>query len=105
VLGTPVRVPQSFESSGIGAAWLGFHALGIEPDILGIHRWVKLDESMSHEPDAANYQLYSSMADLYDQVYIQLEGQFEQIVKLQKLSMTTTRSNSINQNPRRDVYQ
>jgi gluconokinase len=87
VLGTPVRVPQSFESSGIGAAWLGYHALGIEPDILGIHRWVKLDESMSHEPDATNHQLYSSMADLYDQVYIQLEGQFEQIVKLQQLSI------------------
>lgn len=87
VLGTPVRVPESIESSGIGAAWLGYHALGIEPDILGIHRWVKLDESMSHEPDATNNQLYSSMADLYDQVYIQLEGQFEQIVKLQQQSI------------------
>jgi gluconokinase len=88
VLGTPVRVPQSFESSGIGAAWLGYHALGIEPDILGIHRWVKLDASMSHEPDATNNQLYRSMADLYDQVYTQLEGQFEQIVKLQNLSLS-----------------
>jgi gluconokinase len=87
VLGTPVRVPQSFESSGIGAAWLGYHALGIEPDILGIHRWVKLDASMSHEPDATNNQLYREMADLYDQVYIQLEGQFEQIVKLQQQSI------------------
>jgi gluconokinase len=84
VLGTPVRVPQTFESSSIGAAWLGYHALGIEPDILGIHRWVRLDESQSHEPDATAHQLYRTMSSLYDQVYVQLEGQFEQIVKLQQ---------------------
>lgn len=82
-LGAPVRLTQTVESSGLGAAWLGLHAIGAEPDIAGIRRWIQLDPEGEHEPDAELHALYGRMSKLNSDIYGQLVDQFKQIAAFQ----------------------
>ena len=83
-LGAPVRLTQTVESSGLGAAWLGLHAIGAEPDISGIGRWIELDPQGEHEPDAELHALYTRMSKLNSDIYGQLVDQFKQIAAFQR---------------------
>ncbi|GAA3407214.1 gluconokinase [Paenibacillus hodogayensis] len=81
-LGTPVTVPDSIESSGLGAAQLGLLALGEIRDFSSIHDWVR--STVRHEPDAVNHAVYRELTTIYTQVYYQLKEQFDAIAAFQK---------------------
>lgn len=82
VLGTAVTVPDSIESSGLGAAQLGLLALGEVRDFSGIHDWVRTGHR--HEADPGNHRIYGELTDIYMQVYKQLGAQFDLIADFQK---------------------
>ncbi|MFC3768882.1 gluconokinase [Paenibacillus sp. GCM10012303] len=82
VLDTPVTVPDSIESSGLGAAQLGLLALGEIRDFSSIHGWVR--SSIRHEPNAVNHAVYRELTSLYADVYQQLKGSFDAIAAFQK---------------------
>ncbi|SHE11543.1 Glycerol kinase [Chlamydia abortus] len=81
VLGTPVTVPDSIESSGLGAAQLGLLALGEVGDFSGVHDWVKANHR--HEVNPANHELYRELTEIYLRVYKQLAGEFDAISAFQ----------------------
>lgn len=81
-LGTPVTVPDSIESSGLGAAQLGLLALGEIRDFSSIHDWVR--STVRHEPNAANNAVYRELTSIYSSVYHQLKDQFDAIAAFQK---------------------
>jgi len=68
--GTPVFVPDSVEGSGLGAVWLGLHALRA-PD-----RPLKVPEPAGgtrYEPDARVHARYSELMPLYLELYERLK--------------------------------
>jgi gluconokinase len=82
VLETPVTVPRSIESSGLGAAQLGLLAVGEIRDFATIHEWVRTEAR--YEPDAHNSQIYAQLTPIYMQVYHQLKDSFDAIAEFQK---------------------
>lgn len=84
VLGTPVRVTQTVDSSGLGAAWLGLYAIGAEPDLAAISRWVKFEAAGLHEPDPAAHVKYRKLSELSRSVYEGLKDRFDDIVAMQE---------------------
>jgi gluconokinase len=82
VLGTPVTVPDSIESSGLGAAQLGLLALGEIRDFSSVHEWVR--SNVRHEPNSANHEIYRELTSLYGQIYHQLKDSFDAIAAFQK---------------------
>lgn len=81
VLGTPVTVPDSIESSGLGAAQLGLYAMGEVQDFSGIHEWIQ--SNVRHEPDKQHYAVYQELTPIYQKVYHQLKDEFEAISSFQ----------------------
>jgi gluconokinase len=81
-LGTPVTVPDSIESSGLGAAQLGLLSLGEIRDFSSIHDWVR--STVRHEPNAANNAVYRELTSIYSSVYHQLKDQFDAISAFQR---------------------
>ncbi|GGN98146.1 gluconokinase [Saccharibacillus kuerlensis] len=77
-----VVVPESFESSCLGAAVLGLYALGrvpsldvVEDMIGGTHR---------HEPMEANAKVYKHLLPIFISVARSLENEYESIAKFQR---------------------
>lgn len=81
VLGTPVTVPDSIESSGLGAAQLGLLAMGEVKDFTGVHDWVAAN--YRHSAESGNHQIYQELLPIYNQVYWQLAQQFDSIAAFQ----------------------
>ncbi|GIP39754.1 gluconate kinase [Paenibacillus sp. J31TS4] len=81
VLGTPVTVPESYESSGLGAAQLGLYAMGEIKDFSRVHEWVQTGSR--HAVDPANHLVYKELAQIYMSVYEQLVGNFDAISAFQ----------------------
>ncbi|WP_317618346.1 gluconokinase [Paenibacillus sp. PL91] len=80
MLGVPVSVPLSVESSGLGAAQLGLYAMdGCEGPLL---RW-KMDEGSLYVPDLINHKQYQSLLPLYLSLYDRLKEPMREISKLQ----------------------
>ncbi|CAM4125076.1 gluconokinase [Paenibacillus alkaliterrae] len=80
MLGVPVRVPDSVESSGLGAAQLGLYAMeGCHGSLL---RWKETEGSL-YEPDATNHRLYQGILPLYLNLYDRLKEPMREITKLQ----------------------
>ncbi|CAM4480367.1 gluconokinase [Paenibacillus endophyticus] len=84
MLGVPVRVPESVESSGLGAAQLGLYAMdGCKGPLL---RW-KEQEGSLYEPDLANHALYQKILPLYLSLYDRLKEPMREISMLQHTSV------------------
>lgn len=84
MLGVPVRVPESVESSGLGAAQLGLYAMdGCRGTIL---RWNEQKGSL-YEPDLTNHKLYQRILPLYLNLYDRLKEPMRGISKLQHTSV------------------
>ncbi|MGO4545531.1 gluconokinase [Paenibacillus sp. 2TAB23] len=84
MLGVPVRVPESVESSGLGAAQLGLYAMdGCTGPLL---RW-KEQEGSLYEPDLTNHMLYQKILPLYLSLYERLKEPMREISKLQHTSV------------------
>jgi len=82
-LGTPVRVTHTVESSGLGAAWLGLHAIGAEPDISAVGRWIAFDASGAHEPNPEAHEAYRRLAGMTAALYESLKDRFGEFAALQ----------------------
>ncbi|MCA0753593.1 gluconokinase [Paenibacillus sp. N4] len=70
MLGVPVRIPDSVESSGLGAAQLGLYAMnGCEGPLL---RWARGD-GKQYVPNEENHRLYRRILPLYLSLYDRLK--------------------------------
>jgi len=81
VLEKPVAVMDSVESSGVGAAYLGFWAMGEFPNLAGIREWTRT--TGSHRPDPQSREVYRELTGLYARLYQRLLPEFDAIAKLQ----------------------
>ncbi|RTE03590.1 gluconokinase [Paenibacillus whitsoniae] len=81
MLGTPVIVPDSIESSGIGAALLGLLAMGEIEDLSLAHEWIGVGKA--HEVNESDYRTYRQLTSIYTNVYHQLKDQFDAITAFQ----------------------
>jgi gluconokinase len=82
VTGTPVNIPDSVESSGIGAALLGLYAMGEIEDFTEADNWIRIQTS--HQPDHANHQVYGQLTSIYRNVYDHLKDDFDAISAFQQ---------------------
>ncbi|MCS7459392.1 gluconokinase [Paenibacillus doosanensis] len=82
VTGSSVAVPNSIESSGLGAAQLGMLAMGEIKDFSSVHNWMQIQHS--HRTDDGNYQLYKQLTNIYNRVYHQLKDEFDAIAAYQQ---------------------
>jgi gluconokinase len=83
VLYTPVTVPDSIESSGIGAALLGLLAMGEIQDLSHANEWIRV--GAAHEVNEDNYRIYQQLTSIYSRVYHQLKDEFDAISTFQQL--------------------
>jgi gluconokinase len=81
VLDRPVTVMDTVESSSLGAAYMGFWALGVFPDLQGIKAWTRTSER--HLGDPAVHGTYRELTQIYERVYQQLSGEFDAIAEYQ----------------------
>ncbi|WNR46522.1 gluconokinase [Paenibacillus roseipurpureus] len=81
MLGTAVTVPDSIESSGIGAALLGLLAMGEIEDLSHAHQWIQVGKA--HEVNQNDYRVYQQLTSIYTSVYHQLKDQFDAITAFQ----------------------
>jgi gluconokinase len=81
IMGMPLVVPEAIESSGLGAAYLGFMAMQLKHDFSGIHEWVKAGSQ--HNVNRDDYNIYQRIFPLYDKVYNGLKATFDDIADLQ----------------------
>ncbi|MCZ8511364.1 gluconokinase [Paenibacillus filicis] len=82
VLGSPVSVPNTIESSGLGAAQLGMLALGEIKDFSSVHDWMKVQQSLTANEE--NHKTYSELTTIYNRVYHQLKNEFDLISAFQQ---------------------
>lgn len=68
--GTPVRVPDTVEGSGMGAVWLGLHAIRTPDEPLAVPEPAG---STRYEPDAAVHARYTELMPLYLELYERLK--------------------------------
>ncbi|WP_040948520.1 gluconokinase [Gorillibacterium massiliense] len=85
VLVKTVTVTDSVESSALGAAYIGFYAMGRFSRLEDIRDWVVA--RTSHRANSENYPIYKELTNIYARVYDQLIGEFDAIAELQHRSM------------------
>ncbi|MHA0857860.1 gluconokinase [Paenibacillus sp. CMAA1364] len=83
VLGIPVEVPDVIESSGLGAARLGFYAMGISDQICNPITSTVSTTNVLYLPNEENHQLYQRILPIYLNVYHQLKDSYKEIAELQ----------------------
>ena len=82
VFGTDVYVPESHESSGLGAAFLTMYALGEIDSLAKVKELIHLTTTQT--PIIENTAVYQELHQVYDNLYLQLEEQFDVIAKFQR---------------------
>jgi len=70
VLGVPVQVPESVESSGLGAAQLGLYAM--EEGRGPLLRW-DTGNGRCYEPDSRAHAIYRELLPFYLNIYDRLK--------------------------------
>ncbi len=80
-LGRPIGVPLTRNTSAIGAALLGWHALGEMDDLQQVADMAPLTATV--QPDAQVHAVYSRMYRLYGRLYHQLADEFAEISEIQ----------------------
>jgi len=81
IIGAPLTVPDAIESSALGAAALGFHALGDMPNLDEARNWSQA--SFTHEPNTAYRATYDELFAIYKDLYPRLVEPFKHIVDFQ----------------------
>jgi gluconokinase len=81
IVGTRVRIPDTIESSGLGAAKLGLLALGEIRDFAELDDWNRIPRT--HEPSPDNRELYRQLIEIYERVYAHLRPDFDDIAQVQ----------------------
>lgn len=82
VMNRSVVIPDSIESSGVGAAMLALFALGEVNNLDEINQWVSITNR--HEPDHSVVGTYDRLYHLYEKVYDQLREPFDEISDIQR---------------------
>jgi gluconokinase len=82
VLGVQVAVPNSIESSGLGAAQLGMLAVGEIRDFSSVHGWMQVQQTLQPEQEAN--ERYRELTQIYMRVYHQLKDEFSAIAAYQQ---------------------
>jgi gluconokinase len=81
VLDAHVAVPNTIESSGLGAAQLGLLAMGEISDFSKVHDWLKVHHD--YDANEKNAEVYRKLTSIYQNVYFQLSREFEAIAEFQ----------------------
>ncbi len=81
ILGAPLTVPDAIESSALGAAALGLHALGEMPDLNAVTAWSQ--SSYTHQPNASYQETYNELFSIYKELYPRLVDPLRDIVAIQ----------------------
>lgn len=82
VSGTRVVIPNSIESSGLGAAKLGLFAMGEIEDLQELNHWVHIGRE--HEFQIDHHEIYQELATIYMRVYHQLKNEYDLISTFQQ---------------------
>ncbi|MEC2721586.1 FGGY-family carbohydrate kinase, partial [Bacillus cereus] len=77
-----VYVPESFESSCLGAAILGLYSLGEIDTLSVVSEMVGAD--FHHEPNMESVEKYKDLTPIYIRLSRQLEEEYESIAAYQK---------------------
>lgn len=84
VLGSPVTIPATVQSSGLGAAALGFKAVGIMDRLEDVQQWVSRGHLLY--PDKHNEAVYQELIAISNRVYDGLVESFYDIAAFQAKS-------------------
>lgn len=82
ILGQPITIPTSFESSCLAAAVMGLTALGKLPDLTAIHQMIGQTTVYAPQPD--NQRRYQQLQPLFDQITAQLVPLYHQLAAAQR---------------------
>lgn len=82
VLASPVTIPASIQSSGVGAAKLGLKAIGEINHWHELNHWV--DITHQHAVNEHHHQIYKRLTSIYMDVYHSLKQSFDDISQFQK---------------------
>lgn len=85
VFDRPVTVPESFESSCLGAVVLGMYALGEIKDFSIVSDMI--GETRTHHPDAAASKTYRELLPIYIRLSHLLKEEYESIAEFQRKHM------------------
>nr|WP_295971253.1 gluconokinase [uncultured Bacillus sp.] len=77
-----VVVPESFESSCLGAIVLGMYALGKIDDFSIVEEWV--GSTHAHKPNPDNVKIYEELISIYIRISRILENEYREISRFQK---------------------
>lgn len=80
ILGQPLTIPVSFESSCLAAAVMGFEALDIVPNLNVIHTMI--GTTNTYQPQAANQDRYRQLQATFDHVTAALTPLYAEIAGL-----------------------
>jgi gluconokinase len=81
VLSSKVAVPNSIESSGLGAAQLGLLSMGDIKSFADVSHWLQMSHSL--HANEAHSEVYGKLTGIYMNVYHQLKDQFDAISAFQ----------------------
>jgi gluconokinase len=81
VTGIPVTIPDSIESSGLGAAKLALLAMEEIKDLRELDGWVQI--SRRHEVNQEAHEIYKELTPIYRSVYHQMKYEFDAISAFQ----------------------
>ncbi|WP_334333286.1 gluconokinase [Companilactobacillus sp. HBUAS59544] len=80
-----VTIPESFESSCLGAAVLGMYALGYVDDLSAVKGMVGVTDV--HKPNEANFEVYRELLPIWIRLSKVLEPEYKSIAEFQKKHM------------------
>jgi len=78
----PVTIPESFESSCLGAAVLGMYALGYVDDLSAVKDMIGVTHV--HQPNEQNFEVYRELLPIWIRVSEVLEPEYKEIAEFQK---------------------
>lgn len=78
----PVTIPESFESSCLGAAVLGMYALGYIDDLAAVKNMVGVTHV--HQPNQKNFEVYRELLPIWIRLSDILSPEYKEIAEFQK---------------------
>ncbi len=85
VCGRQLLVPQTIETTSLGAVFLAMYALGHIRNLREVRRYVPIKGCCT--PNMTNHDLYLRLVDIYSKVYQGLADQFTEICEIQSTSI------------------
>jgi gluconokinase len=77
-----VNIPESFESSALGAVVIGMKSLGIIDDLNAVKEMVGVTHK--HQPNEANFESYRELLPIWIRLTNELAGEYDSIAEFQR---------------------